>query len=834
LRPGGLLHLYRVRLRSRLVTELVSLAGIAIGVALVFAALIANTSLSGSVRELSEGIVGRADLQLSGRTAAGFEQRVLRRVQAIPDADAAPVAEARVNLAGPAGLRSVLLLGGDPGFGTLGGTLLRGLKPTGRLGRAGLLLPAPLADDLGLGRGDPVAVETGAGTARTRVAGRVGGAELGGLAESPVALAPLALVQRLAAMRGRISRIFVAAAPGRKAAVEAALERIGNGRLNLAPADREVELFERAAYPTRESTALFSVLSALVGFLFALNATLLTLPQRRRLIADLRLAGYEPATVVEILLVDAILLGAAGSAVGLLLGELAAGLLFGSLPGYLTSAFAIGSQRIVTWQSAVLAAGAGVLAVCLAVLIPIRAAFSRRQAAGPAAAAGPTDLRLLAGAVASTGLSVAIAIFASAFSLAAIAVLLLALLVFLQPWLGLTAAAFEAGCRRFRATAPILAALELRAASSRARTVALAATGAVAAFAALSIGGARADLQRGLDGVAVDLDRGAGVWVAFRGPTNIFGTTAISLPREKLANIEALRGVKEVSLNRGSFIDVAQDRVWALGPAGPRVGRVLRRQVREGAPALAVRRLRRGGWIALSEGLAADLGVGVGDRVSLPLPVPTRLRVAALTTNFGWPGGTMVITASTYSRAWGSAAAGTLGIDLEPGARPADIVNGVRSVLGRGSPLSVETASARVRRQRDTSRAGLSRLTGISILVLVSSVLAMAASMAGLVWQRRPSFAALKLHGLGEGVLWRALLIEGTLLLGAGCLAGVLFGLIGQVLLDRALASVTGFPVVYEVAGATALQVLALLTGAAVAVLSLPGWLAVRARPHGG
>jgi hypothetical protein len=55
--------------------------------------------------------------------------------------------------------------------------------------------------------------------------------------------------------------------------------------------------------------------------------------------------------------------------------------------------------------------------------------------------------------------------------------------------------------------------------------------------------------------------------------------------------------------------------------------------------------------------------------------------------------------------------------------------------------------------------------------------------------------------------------------------------LIGQVLLDRALETIAGFPVFYVMAGPTALGVLVLVTAVAVAMLAIPGWLAVRVRP---
>jgi putative ABC transport system permease protein len=301
------------------------------------------------------------------------------------------------------------------------------------------------------------------------------------------------------------------------------------------------------------------------------------------------------------------------------------------------------------------------------------------------------------------------------------------------------------------------------------------------------------------------------------------------VPAKKIRAIEELPGVSGISRNRGSFLDVGHNRVWVLAPARSRLALVLRHQVVDGSAALAGRRLGRGGWVTLSAGLASDLGVRVGDRIQLPLPMPVPVRVAAVTDNLGWPGGAIVLAAPLYARAWGSEAISTLGVRVEAGAGPLAVASAVRSILGRGIGLRTETASERAGRQRATSRAGLSRLGQIAAMILISSALAMAASMAGLVWQRRPTFASLKVHGLGEGELWRALLLEGALLLGSGCLLGALFGLLGQALLDRALVTITGCPLVYETAWAATVGVMTLVTGVALAVLSLPGWLAVRA-----
>ena len=85
---------------------------------------------------------------------------------------------------------------------------------------------------------------------------------------------------------------------------------------------------------------------------------------------------------VQALLFDALVLGVRGLAAWLALGDLLSIALFHSNPGYLSFAFPVGSQRIVTWQSVALAVGGGLLAACVGVLIPLRATSSSRPLRG--------------------------------------------------------------------------------------------------------------------------------------------------------------------------------------------------------------------------------------------------------------------------------------------------------------------------------------------------------------------------------------------------------------------------------------------------------------------
>jgi putative ABC transport system permease protein len=838
-RPSSVIHLYRVRLRSRIVQELLAMVGIAVGVALIFAALVANTSLTSAVKTLSDGIVGEADLQLAARGPDGFPQSVVGEVREIPGVkQAAPVVEVRANVVGPEGRRSVLLIGGDPRFAGFGGELVKPFAESQPLGRIAdqqvVALPTPIANDLGIAVALPFVVEAAARRVRVPLAIPLQQRDIGALIDSPIAIAPLAYAQRIGGMEGRVTRIFVAPRPGREAAVSAELRRIADGRLNVRAADTDVRTFEQAAYPTKQSTALFSGLSALVGFLFAFSSVLLTVPQRRRLIADLRMAGHEPVSLLQLLLFDAFMLGLSGSLLGLVAGDQIARHLFDDVPDYLSFTFAIGPHRVITWEAVAVAGAAGFLAACIAVLVPLRGVFSRHPLSTPRVIAACRARRPVA-AVGLVGLAVATStvVFAPERAMVGLPALTLSLLLLLPSLLHLATGAFERLTRSMSTPVPILAALELRSGSAQIRTLAVAATGALALFATVAIAGARTDLQRGLDESTRDTVANADVWVTFDDAPNVLATT----PFDRLAVVQRLRGLESVSgvgVYRGGLLDVERHRAWVIAPPRSAPQPVPASQVRDGDAQFAASRLKRGGWAVLSEAIAEERGVGVGDVVRLPFPHPIPLRVAAITTNLGWSPGTILIDSEDYARAWESRAASALHVYGDPGVSEQAVKAEIEQALSPARSLLVETAAERRDRHYAASRDGLKRLTQISVLVLIAAVLAMATAMGGLIWQRRPTIAALKVHGYPESELWRALLLESGLLLGTGCLIGALFGLYGQILLSRALETITGFPVAYSAATVTAAAILALVTGVAVAMLALPGWLAVRVRPAPG
>ncbi len=836
MRPGTIVYLYRVRLRARFVQELLAVAGIAVGVALLFASQVANTSLTGSVTRLAEDLVGNARLQLTARDPQGFDEGLFARVQGLPGVKlAVPVLEREVTLVGPSGTQSADLIGVNTALLALHSRLLSRVSPEQMSEQHGLALPVSVADRIGARQFLPVTIQVGAVRAQRTVAVVLRESDVGSAANSPIAMMQLGEAQALAGMVDRLDRIVVEPQPGKDGLVAAELRRISAGRLNIRPAGFDATIFKQAEGPAVQSTELFSVISALVGFLFAFNAMLLTVPQRRNLIADLRLDGYSSREIAQVMLFDVIALGAAGTLVGLVLGEVLSHSFIDAQPGYLSLAFPVGSLRLVSWTSLAIAAIGGVLAAVLGVLFPLR----RDIFVG---SAHPS----LADARSAKQLGSAVALVVGLIGIALTTVLLLremrnvaeAVLAFFALTLALLLllpVAFTAAIgfidrvqRPVLGTSSRIATIELLSGGTRSRSLAIAATGAIAVYGSVAIEGAHENLRAGLQRAAAAISLGADLWVTPAGTATTLATTPFE--DRYAAVISKSRSVRGVGDYRGGFLDLRDRRVLVLAPPRDDPRLVSTDQVVEGNASAAALRLRGGGWLTISRDLSRELNLHVGDGWLLPSPRPERFRVAAITTNFGWSPGAIVMNAGDYATAWGSDDVSAYQVTLRPGQSVTVAMGEIGSAL-RSTALVTQTASQHESNEIAGQHQGLARLSAIAALVLLAAALAMAAAIGAMIWQRRPRLAGMKVDGFDEKELWGALLWESLLLLAIGCSIGALFGLYGQVVLGHALVSVTGFPVVFSVALEVAAISVATVTAIALVVVAIPGYLAVRVKP---
>jgi putative ABC transport system permease protein len=845
MRLGGLVYFYRRRLRAHALQELLAGIGIAVAVALVFAASVAESSITGSAREVVRAVVGPANLQLRARGNVGFDERTLARVERIGGVkQVAPLLEAQATVLARNGRTTTIdLAGTDVSLAVLDG--LAHTLPIATLSPGGIGLSRASARALGMSgsnrqAGEPVTLELRGRADALKVSAVLGPEAVGALSDASVAVIPLHAMQQLAGLRGRITRILVESEPGTEASVRRELERIAGGRLTVARADQDVALLHQALGPSDLASGLFAAIGALLGFLFVFNAMLLTVPERRRSIAELRIAGARRGVIVQMALFQAVCLGLAASVVGLLAGYALSAGVFHLSSGYLAGAFPLGATTVVPGRVVVMSLVGGVLATCIASTVPLldlrhgrpRDAVYREGGVPGTTLAGIPPRRLFTATISLVALASALFALAPSAAIAAIALLALATVLAVPLVLaGLLRAAHTLAELRPGLTTLSLALRSLRATSVR--SLALAATGAVALFGSVALGGSRQDLLHGIREVAHNYASDARVWVTSPGDNQATVEFAPQfLPDGYAARLAAIPEVAAIRVFQGSFVDLAGRRAWVIArPANASAG-ILRGQVVDGSAEVAVARMREGGWIAVSQQIAEEQGTAIGGMLSIPTPSGNvRLRVATITTNFAWPTGVIFMGTADYARLWETTAPSALGIELRPGAKEAPAQRAVARALGTSSGLEVSSASARQAKIEASAGEGLGQLREIATLLVLAAVVAMAAAVTSSIRARRESLAGLRLAGVRPGRLRRILLVETALMLGAGCATGAAAGIYGQVIVDGYLKQVTGFPVASVAVGAWSVEVLGLVLAGTLAIVAIPAWIGSRVSP---
>jgi putative ABC transport system permease protein len=837
---SGLRFFYRERLRHQAIQELFAGLGIAVAVALVFAVTVASHSVTSSAEEVNRALIGPANLQLRSRGPEGLPEGMLSRVESLEGVQhAAPLLEQTATIVARSGASvAVNLAGTEISLAVLDG--LVHTLPIATLEKGGIGLTKASGEALGIGRiavqsrGPIVSLELGGRATPLRVNAVLGPETAGALWQARVAVMPLERLQRLAGLLHRLTRILVQTGPGQQARVRSELTRLAAGRLTVAPASQDVSLLHEALRPFEQASLFFAAISALLGFLLTFNAFLLTVPERRQEIADLRLRGAKSTAIVQMVLFQAVCLGVTATALGLLVGYGLSVEVFAQSPSYLAKSFTLGASTSIGVTPLLAAGFGGVLATCLASITPLldlrrgRAITAIYLEDGePGNALGERIALILA--LAAGGLVVARIAANSAFpslalawsGLLAIAAVLCVPLLF--------AGVLHLGdviARRARAHVTLLPlALEsLR--ETTLRSLALVATGAAALFGAVALGGARYDLLRGTGGFVANYSREADIWVVKPGDNPSQTTFA---PGNRLPRLASLPGVESVSTLDGGLLDVGDRRVWVLAwPSNSSVA-MLEGQIIKGSPSVAVARLREGDWATVSQQFAAEHDVGVGGTLTLPTPTgEVPMRVAALTTNFGWTPGAVVMTAADYAQAWGTTQVSALLVKTQAGSNPQLMRGEVQRALDPGNGLEVLSTRQRETKIVGVAHEGLAQLATIATLLILASILAMAAALASAIWQRRSSLAALKLSGAKPARLRRLLLLESALTLSVGAVTGAAWGIYGQVALDGYLTNTTGFPVMRLGASWRPAEIVVLVIAVSLAISAAPTWLASR------
>jgi putative ABC transport system permease protein len=313
---------------ARRARSILTIGGIALGVGVLFAALATNDGIDRSIDRTVRHIVGRADLRVAAFTERGLSQATLDAVRTAPGvAVAAPQIERRTFL-GPSLQRGsaipppVTVLGIDPALDPLlhdlpGSDTLGGDNPSALISQS-----LALAD--GVRIGDRIELQGPAepGTFEVVVGGFVegDGPLLGAFGRTIVISIDEA--RTIFGAAAGLSRIDVGLAPGATVdGVSAELEsRLVNEPYVLTnPADLAASLRASTA-DFQSTTSLLAAVALFVGAFLIFNTLSMTVAERFREVGLLRAAGATRRQIVGLVLLQALCLGIAGAAVGLIVG----------------------------------------------------------------------------------------------------------------------------------------------------------------------------------------------------------------------------------------------------------------------------------------------------------------------------------------------------------------------------------------------------------------------------------------------------------------------------------------------------------------------------------
>lgn len=838
-RLSALASMYGWRTRHHGMQELLAGAGIAIGVALMLGVLVASTSITGSASQTLHSIIGTARLQLTARSPAGFDESLAEQVGRLPDVKvAAPLLRENAMIVGPKGRQSIQLVGLTPSQIALRGTATLNLAPGSGLLAGGLGLPSNVAGQIGANASEDVTLIANGESHPVHVRAVFGSQAVGPIANSPIAIALLPVAQKLVGKRGRVTQVLIVPDPGTDRQVASELRHVAAGRLDVTPANHELSVLEATSQPTSQSSKLFAVIGAMVGFLFAANAMLLTVPERRRWVAELSTQGYGPSQIILILAFQAITLGVIASLAGVVLGGVLARTLFRAVPSYLTLAFPIGTHPVIPPAIIALALGAGVLATLLASATPIRDLFPTKRPIDAAlhtiGKAGQSISRRTTLTSATVGAAIIaavtlLAIAAPSLSVVGGVVLGVAVICLVPAFLVLVVGCLTPLSDRIRGSMLAIGLIELDGTATR--SIALAGVAGLAIYGSVAVNGARHDLVKGLNTAVVQYLDTAEIWVTAKGDS--FLTVDAFNSANAQAAIAHAPGVASVRDYQGALLDVGTRRLWIRArPPGDHT-MIQASQLMRGNLATATSLIREGGWAAISNGFATERHLGVGDTFTLPTPSGSMpLRVAAITTNVGWPPGAITINTTDYSHWWQTTNPTALEINLRPSVNATTGKLAVEHALGSRPGLLVQTLEERQAQYEQSARQGVQSLSEISTLVLIAAALAIAFALSATISARRIDIAARKTEGYDTKQLWRSLLCESTIVLSIGCLDGAILGIYGHALASRWLRVSQGFPAPFSPNLSGVFLALTIISSIALAIIAVFGLRTARVPPR--
>jgi putative ABC transport system permease protein len=747
-----------------------AIAGISLGVAVYVGVDLANDS-AGRAFELSSAIVtGRTSHRLLPIGGALPETAYRDLATAGGVTFAAPVIEAEVGIAARPGMRHPLL-GIDPleesGLRGYSAFVPGNASDFARLiaEPATVLLPEDLATALGASAGSTLTLSVRGRAVEVEVIGIVQALAEDVAAEPPI-LTDIATAQELLGRPGVISRIDLRLDDQQASLLPASLPPA----TTLVAASSQNAAFGELASAFRTNLAALGLLALVVGMFLIYGTMSFAIVQRRATLGVLRALGLQRRELLGSVLIEAICVGAAATAIGLALGHvLARGLVDLVLRtiGDLYFASAVAAAAASPWiyvKGAALGMGATLLAALKPALDASRTApaavmrraqlerDTRRGALLDAFAALPVlgvGALLIAG---SQDLQIA---FGGLFCvLAAGAMLTPAATMLLMQ-------ASERPAQRLFRLPGVLAVRGVTASLSRTgvATAALAVSVATVIGVGLMISSFRTSL---IDWLGTTLT--ADAYVAFAGDGEGAALTSADLRR-----IEAIDGVVGISLSRVARLPTPLGeislRAAQPGPQGWGL------EITDGDADSAFARLAAGEAVVVSEPFAFSERLTAGDTLALPTARgERRFEIAGVFRDFNTGGNSVVMALDAYREWWGDSKLSGIGLHLGPGFVASGVEADLRAALPEDTAFRMRSSAAIERLSLEVFDRTFKITEVLRILAAVVAFLGVLSALLSIELERTRELAVLRSLGFTPRQLATTLLTQTGLL---GLAAGI-------------------------------------------------------------
>ena len=749
-----------------------TLAAIALGVAMAGAVQSVHTSALAEIDRAARALAGRADLEVRG-PRSGFDEAVFIAVaQRAEIAVASPVVEVDAPIARTD--RAVHVIGLDffraarlqPAFVPRPAATGAGESSALLAADAAWLSPA-LEARLHLRTGDRIALQSGTGTVDFRIAGTLPGLQDAGEA----LVVDIAAAQEGFGRVGRLSRIDLQLRPGVAAArareaIAASLPP-GLAVSAAASASGRAEAVSRAYRVNLDALAWVALAT---GAFLVFSTLALQAARRRQELALLRALGLSRRDLAILLATEAAVLGAIGSAIGIVLALFASEAVLGRSGTDLGAGFfGAGAAALRPSLAGLSVIVAGAIAMSVAGAMQVARAVGRLDVAEALRDRG-VDLPQPGG-----NLRVAL-------SLALLGVPFL----FAPPVAGLPLGGYAAIaawlCAAVAAVGPLCRAMLARAGtpSQPAAALALAQVRHLPGHLSASVAGivVSASLCIAMAIMVHSFRDSVAAWLGgvVRGDLYVTaaeaGDTASFSPAEQ-ATVAALPGVAGAEF-------VRFDRLLLPGAASPitLVARPIDAKVLAGfqaePPGLPAPGAAIPVWISEA---SRDLhGWKPGDRIVLPIAgreVP--VAVAGVIRDFARTWGAVMMPVEAYRALTGDRLATEMVLHLDRGTSVEEVEQRIREALP-GASLAFEDGASLRRRSLaifDRSFAITYALEAVAIAIGLAGV---TSSFAALAWSRRREFGVLRFLGFTRREVLRMLTLEGAVVGALGAAIGFATG----------------------------------------------------------